>query len=242
MSTRSLLLGSLELKRAYRKNMALGFGISAGAHLLVIGIIVLFITIGANKQIEAPQIVIKSKADLIVPPSLSQQQEQIRVATPEHQIRPSVGLPEPVPDEEAPEEVQVATQNELANMAPVAPSEDISESGAKVDVDNILDELLPTPDQFIPYEQPPVQVTTVQPEYPPLAQRAGVEGAVWINVLVDKEGKVRDVKIVKDSGANAGFEEAAVKAAYQCVWKPAIANGQPIALWITYKVEFKLKS
>jgi len=222
--------------------MALGFGISAGAHLFVIGVIILFIAIGANKQIEAPQIIIKSKADLILPPSLSQQQEQIRVATPERVIRPSVGLPEPVPDEEAPEEVQIATQDELANMAPVAPTEDIQDVGANVDVNNILDELLPSPDEFIPYEEPPIQVNSVQPEYPPLAQRAGVEGSVWINVLVDKEGKVRDVKIVKDSGANAGFEEAAVSAAYKCVWRPAIANGQPIALWVTYKVDFKLKN
>lgn len=241
MSERSLVLGSLELKRVYQKNMALGFGISAGAHLLIIGIIVLILAIGANKQIEAPQIVIKSKADLIVPPSLSQQQEQIMVKTPERQIRPSVGVPEPVPDEEAPEEVQIATQNELADMAPVAPTQDLEDLGVDVDVDNILDELLPSPDEFIPYEEPPIQVKTVQPEYPALAQRAGVEGSVWINVLVDKEGKVRDVKIVKDSGANAGFEEAAVDAAYKTVWKPAVANGQPIALWVTYKVEFKLK-
>lgn len=242
MSTRSLLLGSLELKRVYQKNMAIGFGISAAAHLLIIGLILLVITLTANRQIKAPQIVIKSAADLIMPPSLTQQREEIRVATPQREIRPSVGVPEPVPDEEAPEEVHVATQEELAEMAPVAPVEDLKDVGVDVDVNNILDELLPSPDEFIPYEEPPVQVKQVQPEYPPLAQRAGVEGSVWINVLVDKEGKVRDVIVVKDSGANAGFEDAAVAAAYKTVWKPAIANGQPIALWVTYKVDFKLRN
>jgi protein TonB len=242
MNGRSLLLGSLELKRIYQKNMALGFGISAAAHLLIIGLIVLILAIGSGDKIVAPQIVIKSTQDLIVPPSLSQQQEQIAVKTPEREIRPSVGVPEPVPDEEAPEEVEIATQDELAEMAPVAPAEDLEELGVDMDVDGILDELLPTPDQFIPYEEAPVKVVDVTPTYPPLAQRAGVEGAVWINVLIDKEGKVRDVIVVKDSGANAGFEEAAVDAAYKCVWKPAIANGQPIALWITHKVEFKLKN
>jgi protein TonB len=242
MNGRSLLLASLELKRAYQKNMAIGFGVSAAAHLLIIGLILLVMAIGSGEKISAPQIVIKSSQDLIVPPSLSQQQEQIAVKTPEREIRPSVGVPEPVPDEEAPEEVEVATQDELAEMAPVAPVEDLEELGVDMDVDNILDELLPAPDEFIPYEEAPVKVVDVAPQYPPLAQRAGIEGSVWINVLVDKEGKVRDVLVVKDSGANAGFEEAAVEAAYQCVWKPAIANGQPIALWITYKVDFKLKN
>jgi len=241
MAAGSIYRRYLDLKRVYRKNMALGFGISAAIHLAVFGVIVLFATIGSGKQIAAPQIIIKSKADLIVPPSLSQQQEQIRVVAPEKEIRPSVGVPQPVPDEQAPEEVDMATQNQLANMAPAAPTENIQDVGANVDVNNVLNELLPSPDEFIPYEEPPVQVKTVNPTYPPLAQRAGVEGTVWINALVDKEGKVRDVKIVKDSGANAGFEEAAVEAAYECIWRPAIANGQPIAVWVTYKVGFTLR-
>jgi protein TonB len=241
MNGRSLLIGSLGLKQAYQRNMALGFGISAAAHLLILGIVLLVMSLAAEKHIEAPEIVIKSKADLIVPPSLSKQREQVKVATPQREIRPSVGVPEPVPDEEAPEEVQIATQDELAEMAPAAPVEDLEDIGVDVDVDNILDELLPTPDEFVPFEEAPVQVVTVTPEYPPLAQRAGVEGSVWIKALVDKEGKVRDVIIVKDSGANAGFEEAAIDAAKQTVWKPAIANGQPIAVWITYKIDFKLR-
>ncbi len=241
MNGRSLLTGSLELKQAYQKNMMLGFGISAAAHLFIIGIVVLIMTIAAGSHIDAPDYIIRTKADLILPPSLSKQQEQVKVATPEREIKPSVGVPEPVPDEEAPEEMEIATQDELANMAPVAPIEDLDDIGIDVDIDNILSELLPSPDQFVPYEEAPVQVVIVTPEYPALAQRAGVEGTVWIKALVDKEGQVRDVLIVKDSGANAGFEESAIDAAKQTVWKPAIANGQPIAVWITYKIDFKLR-
>lgn len=241
MNGKSLLTGSLELKQVYQKNMMLGFGISAAAHLLIIGTVVLIMTLAADRHIDAPEYVIKSAADLIIPPSLSKQQEQVKVATPQREIKPSVGVPEPVPDEEAPEEVEIATQDELAEMAPAAPIEDLDDIGIDVDIDNILDELLPSPDQFVPFEEAPVQVITVNPAYPALAQRAGVEGSVWIKALVDKEGKVRDVIIVKDSGANAGFEEAAIEAAKKTVWKPAIANGQPIAVWITYKVDFNLR-
>jgi len=213
--------------------MLIGFGIAAGLHILVIGAIAIVMAIKANRVIDAPSVVIRSKSELIIPPSISKPKEQIKVATPEHEIRPSVGVPEPVPDEEAPEEVEVATQEDLAAMAPVTPIEDLEDLNVGVDVDNIIGELLPTPDEFVPYEEGPVQIKTVTPEYPPIAQRAGVEGAVWVKALVDKEGKVRDVIIVKDSGANAGFEEAAIDAAKQTVWKPAIANGQPIALWVT---------
>lgn len=239
MSTRSLLLGSLELKRTYQKNMAIGFGVSGAVHVLVIVAVLLFSSL-KDREIKAPEYVIKSKADLIVPPSLSQQQEQVRVQTPERVAKPAVGLPTPVPDEEAPEEeAEVQTQEELADLAPITPVENL-EGDINVDVDRVVDELLPTPDQFVPFEEAPVQIETVKPKYPDLAQRANIEGVVWVKALVDKEGHVRDVIIVKDSGANAGFEEAAIDAARQTVWKPAISNGQPIAVWVTYKVEFRL--
>ena len=242
MSTRSLLAGSFELKSQYQKNMMLGFGISAGVHLFAIIVVLIAMAIGSSKPINAPELIIRSKADLIIPPSLSQQQEQIKVAIPEHQIKPSTAIPTPVPDEEAPEEVDIATQQDLAEMAPVAPVEDLSDVNVNVDVDKVMDELYPSPDDFIPVEEMPSKIKDVTPPYPELARRAGVEGDVWVKALVDREGNVRDVIIAKSSGANAGFEEAAIEAAKQCVWRPAIANGQPVAVWVTYKVEFKLKN
>lgn len=239
MRTRSLLMGSYELKKTYQRNMALGFGISGLAHILAIAGILLFMS-ASRKPVNAPEYVINSKANLIAPPSLSQQQAIEKIKTPERQARPSAGVPTPVPDEEAPEEVEIQTQNELADLAPSTPIDNL-EGDINVDVDKVVNELLPNPDEFVPFEEAPVQVATVQPKYPDLAQRAGIEGVVWVKALVDKEGKVRDVIIVKPSGANAGFEEAAIDAARATVWKPAISNGQPVAVWVTYKVEFKLK-
>jgi protein TonB len=240
MNGRTLLAGSYEIKRTYQRNMLLGFGISGGVHLLAIGLVVLFMAMG-NKPIEAPSYVIKTKQELIVPPSLSQQQAQQRVATPERQVRPpAAAVPTPVPDEEAPEEVEMETQEELADLAPVNPLEQMGDDVA-YDVDKVIEELLPSPDEFVPFEEAPQQIVAVTPKYPELAQRANIEGVVWVKALVDKEGHVRNVIIVKDSGANAGFEEAAIDAAKETVWKPAISNGQPIAVWVTYKVEFKLK-
>ena len=239
MSTRSLLLGSLELKRTYQRNMAIGFGISGGAHILAIVLVLIFSSL-SSKPVRAPEIIINSKADLIAPPSLSQQIAQPKVQLPEHQIRPNVGVPKPVPDEEAPQQQEVASQQQLQELAPATPVENL-EGDIKMDVNKVADELLPTPDQFVPFEVSPVQVAEVAPTYPDIARRAGIEGAVWVKALVDKEGHVRDVIIAKSSGANAGFEEAAIDAAKKTVWKPAIANGQPIAVWVTYKVEFKLR-
>jgi TonB family protein len=79
-----------------------------------------------------------------------------------------------------------------------------------------------------------------KPLYPEMAQLTERSGIVWVQALVDKDGKVRDARILKPSGANVGFEDAAIEAAYKNLYKPAIQNGRPVSVWVSYKVEFKM--
>jgi len=232
--------GAFELKRAYRRNISIGILVASGLHLFVIGGALLINKLATKPPEAVGTIVLKTAAELGAPPTLSAKDIPIPVAT-VHRTLPSVGVPTPVPDEEAPEEMEMATMDELAAMAAPAPVVDLDEMGNKDIVIENLDELLPTPDEFVAYEEAPEKVIDVKPTYPEMARRAGIEGVVWVNALVDREGKVRDVIIVKDSGANAGFEDAAIDAAKKTIWKPAISNGQPVALWITYKILFTLK-
>jgi len=241
--TYSLLAGygSFELKRAYRRNMTIGILAASALHLFAIGSVVIVNNVFFKPPEAVGTITIKSIQDLGAPPPLSQEDVPISVQLPT-MTQPSVGVPTPVPDEQAPEEATIATQDQLSQMAAPAPVIDLDQIGDKeIRVEN-MDDLLPSPDEFIAYEEAPQQIEVVMPSYPEMARQAGVEGTVWVNALVDKEGKVRDVKIVKSSGAKAGFEEAAVDAAKKTVWKPAISNGQPVAVWITYKIVFTLTS
>lgn len=232
--------GAFEMKRAYRRNLATGILSASVALLLIIGVVVLIHSLTSGPPEAVGMIVIRDVAELGAPPTLSPRDIPIRVAAPERQA-PAVGVPTPVPDEEAPEEVEVATLDELAQMSTPAPVVDLEDIGDKEIVVENLDELLPSPDEFVAYEETPVKVEDIKPSYPELARRANIEGTVWVKVLIDKNGKVRDVIILKDSGANAGFEEAAIDAAKKTVWKPAISNGQPVAVWIGYKIDFRLK-
>jgi protein TonB len=86
-----------------------------------------------------------------------------------------------------------------------------------------------------------VAINSVQPDYPDLARRSGLEGTVWLEVLIDKDGNVRDAYVVKCNNSDRGFEEAALAAAWKSVWKPAVSNGLPIAVRVTYSVVFKLQ-
>jgi protein TonB len=232
--------GALELKRAYRKNITIGV-LTASAGFIIAIIAVTIITSSYMAEPEpVGTIVIKNAADLGAPPTLSNRDIPIRVTAPDR-AAPSVGVPVPVPDEEAPDDLQVATQDDLAAMAMPEPVMDLDEMGNQDIVIENIDDLLPSPDVFVPYEEQPGIIENVKPVYPPMARMAGITGIVWVNALIDKTGKVRNVIIVRESGAQAGFEEAAVEAAYKTLWKPAISNGQPVAVWTTYRIIFEFK-
>lgn len=117
---------------------------------------------------------------------------------------------------------------------------DASNSG--IDSARIVDKSLPSPDEFISFDVCPVPIELPEPLYPDSAKKAGIEGSVWVKVLLDKEGKVRDALIGKTSGKIVGFEEAALAAAKQTTWKPAMVNNKPVAVWVSYEVKFVLKS
>ncbi|MBU0984975.1 MAG: energy transducer TonB, partial [candidate division Zixibacteria bacterium] len=85
----------------------------------------------------------------------------------------------------------------------------------------------------------PVMTRYTIPEYPSLAQNAGIEGTVWIKVLVDTKGKVVRAAVHKSSG-NHEIDEAALKASRKSRFNPATLAGKPVRLWVTYKAEFTL--
>jgi periplasmic protein TonB len=92
----------------------------------------------------------------------------------------------------------------------------------------------------------PVPQTTVQPQYPDIARKAGVEGSVWVQVLVTENGLVKDLKILratstaKNDEALKMLKNAASDAARKWTFTPAMLNGKPVAVWVAIPFNFKL--
>jgi TonB family protein len=95
----------------------------------------------------------------------------------------------------------------------------------------------PTPGEFVAIDKPPEMIKEARATYPRLALLEGVEGTVWVWAVVDKNGYVREAKIVKSSGSKS-LDDAALAAARQCEYKPAIQKGKPISCPVTYPVRF----
>lgn len=76
--------------------------------------------------------------------------------------------------------------------------------------------------------------------YPEIAKRAGIEGRVFIKAFVNKYGKVVATQIIKGKGA--GLDEAAISAAQQTKFMPALQKGKPVGAQVVIPVLFKLDS
>ncbi|HWE27526.1 MAG TPA: TonB family protein [Polyangia bacterium] len=75
--------------------------------------------------------------------------------------------------------------------------------------------------------------------YPPPARAAGVSGTVALELTVDSDGNVSEVKVTRAAGF--GFDESAVAAARALKFRPALHDGKPIAATVAFEQRFTLR-
>ena len=224
--------GAIELKAVAQKYMMIGV---VAASILSFSFIGSYYLIGWLTEEEEPvhMVRIMKYSDLGPPPSLTSQAAPA-VAVAGAAVKPSVGVPVPVPDAEVSPEQTIASQTELSQQA--APALDAGGGGTSGTELKIEDEG-PPPD-FVPYEKEPTVIKRIEPKYPDLALRAGLEGNVFVKVWVDKEGKVRKVVLLKSDAPI--FEEAAIAAAQQWGFTPAVMQKGPVSVWVSIPFRFRL--
>jgi protein TonB len=85
----------------------------------------------------------------------------------------------------------------------------------------------------------PIGDYDVSKDYPDEARKLEIEGQVTLRLLVDAEGKVAEVKLVK--GLGHGLDERALSLGRQIRFRPARDDaGQAVATWIPWTFTYKL--
>ena len=194
---------------------------------MIFALLVLIVMFQAFKKFEA-----EIKIEKYVPNEIEVQDIPLteQIERPPPPSRPSV--PIPTEDEDVPEDLTIETTeidfNEEPPPAPPPPVEEEEE----------------TP-MFVPYDSAPEPIggfAAIQKNltYPEIARRAGVEGMVVVQVLIDTKGNVDDTRVAKSLGNN-GCDEAAIEAIKKTKWKPALQRDKPVKVWVSIPVIFKLK-
>ena len=80
--------------------------------------------------------------------------------------------------------------------------------------------------------------TTIK--YPPLAKESGIQGRVFINFVVEPNGAISNVKVLR--GIGGGCDEEAVRVVEAMPnWKPGKQRGKPVRVSYNLPVKFTLQ-
>ena len=85
---------------------------------------------------------------------------------------------------------------------------------------------------------PPKPAELKGPRYPRIKQRMGEEGWVHLNFMISPEGKPYDIAVI--SSTDQHFERAAVQAAEEFKFEPAMLNGEAIDAGQNFRITFAL--
>ena len=91
---------------------------------------------------------------------------------------------------------------------------------------------------FIEVDKAPELITRLNPEYPKIARLAGIQGTVYLKLLIDEKGNVAKAKI--EQGVRDMLDESALKAARKAKFSPAILKDKPVKVWVVLPIAFKL--
>ncbi len=174
-------------------------------------------------------------------------------------LKSSIKFTAPVitPKEEVKEEDEIKSQDELAEKEDIAISVADIEGVDTEDAVDFLDAPDPTPvveevvednQVYTSVEQKPafpggdkalLQYISENIKYPSIAQENGIQGRVVVQFVVEKNGSVGQVNVVRSIDATLDKEAIrVVKSLPKFV--PGKQNGHPVRVWYTLPVQFKL--
>lgn len=76
-------------------------------------------------------------------------------------------------------------------------------------------------------------------KYPTMARESGIQGKVFVTFVVEKDGSITDVKVLR--GIGGGCDEEAVRVIKNMPkWKPGKQRGKPVRVQFNMPIVFKL--
>jgi periplasmic protein TonB len=166
------------------------------------------------------------------------------------EVPPTEQLPPPPPKIEQPQIIEVPDEKEIEEEININMDVETDIRQVKVEIPIVhVEEEKEDPNQvFIVVEEPAAPVggmpafyeyVSKKLKYPAQARRMGIEGKVFVEFVIEKDGTITDVKFIK--GIGAGCDEEAVRVVQGAPkWKPGKQRGKPVRQRMVLPINFKL--
>jgi periplasmic protein TonB len=81
----------------------------------------------------------------------------------------------------------------------------------------------------------------VRPQYTPEAMRQQIQGTVVLRGIVEPDGMLSDVSVVRSLDAQNGLDAEAIDAARKWKFAPGQLNGTPVPVVVQIEIRFNLR-
>lgn len=138
-----------------------------------------------------------------------------------------------------PKEAEVVAMEEVVRMeSPPPPPPPPGEESPRQE-----EEIYDIPDQPAEYpggDAERLKFMVSELKYPALAKEYAIQGMVVVKFVVEKDGSITNIQIVRDIGGGCGKEIVRI-IGLMPKWKPGMKNGLPVRSWQTFPFRFKLE-
>lgn len=190
-----------------------------------------------------------------IQPPIIMQQPKAKTAQPERQVQSPHDMIKsfpPVVKAEANEDPPTVKQLEIADPGPqtlkgvTGAALVIGEKPGTIEVKGTDEANTDVP--FVTSEIPPLypggekafgKFLSDHIRYPAIAKENSVTGRVFLQFIVERDGSLTDMKILRDPGSGLG-EEAARVLKISPHWSPGMQNGQKVRVQFTIPINFSL--
>jgi protein TonB len=86
----------------------------------------------------------------------------------------------------------------------------------------------------------PRLIREVRPKYTSEAMRSGLQGTVWLEAVVTRDGRTSQIRVVK-SLDHGGLDQEAVAAVAEWRFEPGRLAGEPVDVLVTILVGFTIR-
>jgi|SRR5690606_15456269 len=169
------------------------------------------------------------------------------------EVPPTEQLPPPPPKIEQPQVIEVPDDKKIEEEIEINMDAETDQNETKVEI--------PMAPVVVEEKEDPNTIFTVVEEtaapvggmsafyeyvgkkikYPAQAKRMGIEGKVFVEFVIEKDGSITDVKAIK--GIGAGCDEEAVRILQAAPkWKPGKQRGKPVRQKMVLPISFRLSS
>ena len=165
------------------------------------------------------------------------------------EVPPTQQLPPPPPKIQQPQIIEVPDEKKIEEEIEINMDTEVTEQTKVEEVKIVEVEEKEDPDQIFLVVEETAAPTGGMPafyeyvakklKYPAQARRMGIEGKVFVEFVIERDGTITDVKAIK--GIGAGCDEEAVRVLQSAPkWKPGKQRGKPVRQRMVLPIAFKL--